>query len=479
MKKKIKKSMKNRLFVVGMGLIAMSAFAFGFSNADLLKGRVNTPEDPEISLDPQYDFSDEIVLDIFGGLNEFTAKQAKMYSEQAQEFAEEAQECVDDLDQYYGWSKVNKCSDTDGGVDYETKGTINGTSWYDGSSVKDQEEYCSDSNTLVEYWCIDDANSIFDGLIAGDSYSCKNGYSCSDGACIPDVVIDEPTVPYSCEDSDDGIDYYSQSTVSGTSHDDESRVSNKQEYCEDEDTLIEYWCPESGEYAEYLYSESFECPDEYTCDDGACISRDDILRSRDYDCEEPFRDTNDEMVCRAYKAGIVNGKTYTSFDPYAGITRAEVIKLIILTMGEEPLNRNQGVLDMNSGHWAWGYVNRAKDLDIITESTFNPDVEVSRGTTMVWLVRAAEQTLDRDEWEDRIPWSDMTVYNPVTYAAMIGNDEMVEFLDGDEEPVVEGYSDNTFRPENNIMRYEAVYLVYRSYLAWFADEDTFVDPDED
>lgn len=495
----MKKDAKNRLLVLGIGLIVIGGIAFGLSNTNFLKGAF--PSDLESELQ-DYTLSETVNVSTNNDLNEYYAALAEAYANQAQEFADDGQDCVDDLEQYYGWDITLDCSDTDGGIDYDTQGSIDGVSWYSGDEVSNGEEYCLDADTLVEYWCIDDASSLFDNMVAGDTYDCGEGYSCSDGACIedkeepdPECTIDsdcsdgyscsnsnvceeDPSVPYACEDEDEGIDYFTQSDVSGTSYVDGSKVSNEEEYCDDNGDLVEYWCPETGAYADYLYSESFECPDDYICDDGACIDIDDVLTSKDYECDEPFTDTNDEMICRAYKAGIVKGKSYSKFDPFAGITRAEVIKIIILTMGEEPLESDQGIRDMDESHWAWGYVNRAKKLKIITESTFNPDVEVTRGTTMVWLVRAAEETLDKDEWEDRIPWSDMTDDNPVTYAAVIANDTIVEFLDEGDTPVAEGYSDDTFRPENSILRYEAVYLAYRSYLAWFSDEESFVDPDE-
>jgi len=495
----MKKKMQKRLIALGAGLIVIAAISFGYSNRDLLQGQLDPNVIDEITEGLTLDLSDTVSI-YDDATNEYYASLAEQYAEQAQIWADDAADCADQLDDYYGWDKVDACSDTDNGEDYETKGSISGTSWYDGSTWDAVEDFCIDEDQLVEYFCIDDANSVFDGNAYGEVVNCENGYSCSDGACIADEEPEPDPEPEcsddsdcsfgytcsnsqvceaidlaTCEDSDGGIDIYEEATVSGTDYDGYNEVEDATEYCDDDDSVVEYWCPDSGTYEGYLYYESFDCPDNYACQDGECIN---ILTDTDYDCEDPFTDTNDEMVCRAYNAGIVNGKSYSKYDPYAGITRAEVIKVIILSMGEDPLGSDQGIVDMNASHWAWGYVNRAKDLGIITESTFNPDIEVTRGTTMVWLVRAAGETLDKDEWEDRIPWSDMTTSNPTTYAAIIANDTIVEFLDEGETPVAEGYSDGTFRPENNILRYEALYLAYRSYLAWFQDEGSFIDPNE-
>jgi len=506
--------MKKRLFALGAGLIVISGIAFGFSNKDLLRGDFTGT-----GIDFGIDFSDTV--DVYDdATNQYYADLAQTWANEAQAHADTADNCATGLDAFSSWDMTLECSDTDGGIDYETYGETTGTSWYDGTEWDPAVDFCLDEDQVVEYWCIDDSSSIFDGFAAGAAYDCGDGYSCSDGACVADEApecsddsdcsdgytcsdagvceeeelecsdnsdcnfgyscsddyVCEEVTPNTCEDSDDGINYYEEATASGTDYDDYDEVENQTEYCIDDDTLLEFWCPDSGTYEDYLYYEEFDCPDNYACQDGACVN---ILTSDDYECEDPFRDTDDEMVCRAYNAGIINGKSSTKYDPYAGITRAEVIKIIILTMGEDVLEYDQGILDMDESHWAWGYVNRAKDLGIITESTFNPDVEVTRGTTMVWLVRAAGETLPKEEWEDIIPWSDMTDDNPSTYAAMIGYLTEVDFLDEGTMSVVNGYTDGTFRPENGILRYEALYLTYRSYLAWFEDEGTFEDPDEE
>ena len=62
------------------------------------------------------------------------------------------------------------CSDSDGGLNYDLKGTCN-----NGTSVQD---YCSGTNTLKEYRCIER-----DCMIS--SYDCSSvGKVCSDGVCI-------------------------------------------------------------------------------------------------------------------------------------------------------------------------------------------------------------------------------------------------------------------------------------------------------
>ena len=67
----------------------------------------------------------------------------------------------------------NLCTDTDGGADYNNKGTA----CLNGECVSD---YCETSNNLREYAC--DNRNPEQGDIDYKSYSCPNG--CENGACI-------------------------------------------------------------------------------------------------------------------------------------------------------------------------------------------------------------------------------------------------------------------------------------------------------
>ena len=60
-----------------------------------------------------------------------------------------------------------ECTDSDGGIDYSTKGII-----IMGEYIG--EDYCNDDSWLIEYFCEDVVSSI--------PYSCPNG--CEDGVCI-------------------------------------------------------------------------------------------------------------------------------------------------------------------------------------------------------------------------------------------------------------------------------------------------------
>jgi len=165
------------------------------------------------------------------------------------------------------------CTDTDGGKDYFTKGTVT-TSYGDKKT-----DFCSDPNIVGEYSCVPGAIFAFDGFICPGS--------CSDGACLrvtptptptqiitptriltPTITPTPTNVP--CTDSDGGKDIYTKGTVNtwGKSYDDfcyslqtgQSLFQCSDYFCR----LLEYSCQPMG----YL-GEGFTC--QYGCKDGACI----------------------------------------------------------------------------------------------------------------------------------------------------------------------------------------------------------------
>jgi len=69
------------------------------------------------------------------------------------------------------------CSDTDGGSEFYTKGTVESTI---GDTVNTQTDYCVDEDNLKEYFCVSGGTMI--GTIGNTDNLCDHG--CEDGACI-------------------------------------------------------------------------------------------------------------------------------------------------------------------------------------------------------------------------------------------------------------------------------------------------------
>ncbi len=78
---------------------------------------------------------------------------------------------------------ADSCSDTDGGINYTTQGTVSG---YNGTIAYSYTDYCVNSSTLSEYYC--------NGVQASKLYvGCQYGCSISGGVCLtqtlPDLII--------------------------------------------------------------------------------------------------------------------------------------------------------------------------------------------------------------------------------------------------------------------------------------------------
>ncbi|MCP4647963.1 MAG: hypothetical protein GY852_09580 [bacterium] len=129
-----------------------------------------------------------------------------------------------------------ECSDGDGGKDLFVAGSVLGQ---DGGY---KDDYCKDKNTVVEYYC--DGNSV-----SSMELPCPAGYLCTDGLC--DVAP--------CDDSDDGIKPGEAGTTS-------SGTEEETDTCEDENTLIEYYCKAGA-----ITSETVDCASNEKCVDGACV----------------------------------------------------------------------------------------------------------------------------------------------------------------------------------------------------------------
>ena len=149
---------------------------------------------------------------------------------------------------------TNKCTDSDGGVDYNTKGTVyygleNATDfcWNYGDSYGP----CEGKNgcVLAEHYCNKD------GTVGKLTYDCPNG--CKNGACD---YVDTPK----CTDSDGGKDEFVAGktyTTDGDSHYD---------VCYGQSSVVEYYC-----YYGNIEKETISCPascNGNTCSSSVCVN---------------------------------------------------------------------------------------------------------------------------------------------------------------------------------------------------------------
>ncbi|MFH2100801.1 MAG: hypothetical protein ABII71_01815 [Candidatus Micrarchaeota archaeon] len=135
------------------------------------------------------------------------------------------------------------CYDSDDGLNYYAKGTaeVHGI---------DEVDYCTDSDTVREYYC-----GSGDEILSA-TYSCPGGYECSGGRCVR-----EGSGGASCTDSDGGHIYAAIGTTSTTDGD------VGRDVCLSSGLLREYFCD-----GDDLDSETYSCPLGQECSGGRCVA---------------------------------------------------------------------------------------------------------------------------------------------------------------------------------------------------------------
>ncbi|HSB46559.1 MAG TPA: Kazal-type serine protease inhibitor family protein [Candidatus Bilamarchaeum sp.] len=125
------------------------------------------------------------------------------------------------------------CSDSDGGIKEDVKGSVT-------AGGKTSGDECADSGSVKEFYC--------DGGKANSKeIVCASGMSCVNGACVKTL----------CTDSDGGKD----PAIKGTA---KAGSVSQTDSC-DGNALTEYFCD-----GDSVKSEKANCPSGYSCTDGKC-----------------------------------------------------------------------------------------------------------------------------------------------------------------------------------------------------------------
>ena len=147
------------------------------------------------------------------------------------------------------------------------------------------------------------------------------------------------------------------------------------------------------------------------------------------------------------KKGAITGYPDKSFQPDATITRAEFAVVLVKALG---LSGEGKVFADTAAHWAKEYIATAAAHGIIlgyNEKEFGPDDLITREQMAVMIVKAAGLEVGSGETgftdkTDISPWAREWVL------AAVSNDLM------------SGYPDNSFKPQNNASRAEAVAVIF-------------------
>jgi S-layer homology domain len=215
-------------------------------------------------------------------------------------------------------------------------------------------------------------------------------------------------------------------------------------------------------------------------DDTYTTTLDTILRNESYDCEDDFTDTSSietkDIICRMNQADIVEGTDPPRyFSPNDYITNAEVLKIIVGLLLEKDTGDADGLsedfVDVSSSDWFEDWIKIAQDEDVARTRDFGgylfPSEPCTRGQLAVYVARALGLTT----YSYSVDFTDVDQDDYYAYAiSLLSDDDNAVDVpyddDSDLVPVIQGYSNDTFRPENNITRSEALAMIYRAYLSY-------------
>ena len=143
------------------------------------------------------------------------------------------------------------CTDTDGGINYKTKGIV--TTSYNGNPSQWQDG-CKNELEIGEYYCLNN-------WVASIGINCKekygDGWACRDGSCQENKKT--------CTDSDLGKDYKTAGSVTTNFN---GKQSTWQDLCKSETEVNEAYCSDN-----WIAWTSYDCKSygsDYICTNNAC-----------------------------------------------------------------------------------------------------------------------------------------------------------------------------------------------------------------
>ncbi|HPT36568.1 MAG TPA: S-layer homology domain-containing protein [Bacillota bacterium] len=166
-------------------------------------------------------------------------------------------------------------------------------------------------------------------------------------------------------------------------------------------------------------------------------------------------------VLRLVSLGVVGGYEDGTFRPEAGITREEFAKMVVLAAGLEPDAESElSFADTDEiAEWARGYVSAAVKAGIIQgvgDNRFAPKAPVTRAQAATMIMRSLGQV----EASRELTFEDAESIPEWAKAAILG---------AIEKGIIDGFEDNTFRPDLNCTRAQAAKMLSGLTVVRFED----------
>ena len=165
----------------------------------------------------------------------------------------------------------------------------------------------------------------------------------------------------------------------------------------------------------------------------------------------PFDHRANKHIESLAQKGIINGYSDGTFRPNANITRAQAAIMIVRAVGLEYRGKTSSFTDVPSSHSAYEFISAAYDAGILSgysDGTYRPNANITRAQIAIMVTRAFNLSHSGKE----VSFTDV----PDGYAPK----RFIETLAS--HGVINGYSDGTFRPNNQTTRAQFSIMIYNA-----------------
>lgn len=156
-----------------------------------------------------------------------------------------------------------------------------------------------------------------------------------------------------------------------------------------------------------------------------------------------------DAILTAYRNGWMQGVSPDTFAPNTSLTRAQAATILVRMAGLKPVKSSSTFADC-SGHWAEASIDTARKYGIVAgtgENRFEPDRWVTRAEMAVMLNNILGYGGTSQTFSDVSRTSYAWAYDAISALEAQG--------------ILNGYADNSFRPQNNITRAETAAIITR------------------
>lgn len=187
---------------------------------------------------------------------------------------------------------------------------------------------------------------------------------------------------------------------------------------------------------------------------------DDTGKTEDSELVIPFTDLADyswaaRMICELANAGVVSGKTETTYAPADNVTRAEYASLLVRAMKLSANGAGKEFTDVAANDWYYKSVQTASALGIVSgyeDGSFRPDASITREEMAVMTQRAAEAA------GRALPAQVAVSFTDADQISGFAKDAVNALASAQ---IINGMGDGNFAPQATANRAQAAVIIYK------------------